>query len=73
MQDPFVKSAIRGLIIAHIALAIAGTVGITLFALLAFTQAYPLVVVFPLVVLALVTAGALYLLRFDAARRVRGR
>ena len=69
MQDPVVKSAIRGLVIGHIALGTAGAIGVTLFILLAYTQAYPLVVIFPVVALALVTAGALYLLRVDAVRR----
>ena len=73
MQDPVVKSAIRGLVSGHIALGIAGTVGVTLFILLAYTQAYPLVVIFPVVALAVVTAGALYLLRWDAVRRERDR
>lgn len=69
MQDPFVKSAMRGLIIAHIALGLAGGTALTLFGLLAFTQAYPLVVFVPTVALALVTIGALYLLQVDAAKR----
>lgn len=69
MQDPFVKSATRGLIIAHIALGIAGGIAVTLFALLAFTQAYPLVVWVPTVALAVVTVGALLLLQVDAAKR----
>lgn len=69
MQDPFVKSATRGLIIAHIALGLAGGAAVTLFALLAFTQAYALVVWVPIVALAVVTVGTLYLLRVDAAKR----
>jgi len=69
MQDPFVKSATRGLIIAHIALGIAGGIAVTLFGLLAFTQAYPLVVWVPTVALAVVTVGALLLLQVDAAKR----
>jgi len=69
MQDPVVKAAIRGLVIGHMALGTAGAIGVTLFILLAYTQAYPLVVIFPVVALALVTAGALYLLRVDAVRR----
>jgi hypothetical protein len=69
MQDPVAKSATRGLIITHIALGLAGGMAVTLFGLLAFTQAYPLVVVVPVVALALVTIGALYLLRVDAANR----
>ena len=73
MQDPVVKSAIRGLVIGHIALGIAGTLGVTLFIVLAYTQAYPWVVIFPVVALAVVTAGALCLLRIDAARRDRDR
>jgi threonine/homoserine/homoserine lactone efflux protein len=73
MQDPVVKSAIRGLFIGHIALGIAGGLGVTLFILLAYTQAYSLVVIFPVVALAVVTAGALYLLRLDATRRERDR
>lgn len=68
-----VKSAIRGLVIAHIALGLAGTLGVTLFILLAYSQAYPLVVIFPVVALAVVTAGAIYLLRLDAVRRGRDR
>lgn len=69
MQDPFVKSATRGLIISHIALGLAGGMAVTLFGLLAFTQSYPLVVVVPVVALAIVTVGALYLLQVDAAKR----
>ncbi len=71
MQDPVVKSATRGLIMSHIALGLAGGMAVTLFGLLAFTQAYPLVVVVPVVALALVTIGALYLLQVDAANRKR--
>lgn len=69
MQDPVVKSATRGLIISHIALGLAGGMAVTLFGLLAFTQFYPLVVVVPVVALAIVTIGALYLLQVDAAKR----
>jgi hypothetical protein len=69
MQDPVVKSATRGLIMSHIALGLAGGMAVTLFGLLAFTQAYPLVVVVPVVALAIVTVGALYLLQVDAAKR----
>jgi hypothetical protein len=69
MQDPFVKSATRGLIIAHLALGIAGGIAVILFGLLAYTQAYPLVVWVPTVALALVTVGALLLLQADAAKR----
>jgi hypothetical protein len=72
MQDPFVKSATRGLIISHIALGLAGFVAVTLFCLLAFTQFYALVVVVPFIALALVTVGALLLLKCDADRRKRG-
>ena len=73
MQDPFVKSATRGLIIAHICLALAGGGAVILFGLLAFTQAYGLVVWVPTVALALVTIGALALLQYDsAARKKRG-
>lgn len=69
MQDPFVKSATRGLIMAHIALGLAGGTALTLFGLLAFTQAYALVVLVPTIALALVTVGTLYLLRIDAVNR----
>lgn len=69
MQDPFVKSATRGLIMAHIALGLAGGAALTLFGLLAFTQAYALVVLVPTIALALVTVGTLYLLRIDAVNR----
>ena len=69
MQDPFVKSATRGLIMAHIALGLAGGAALTLFGLLAFTQAYALVVLVPAIALALVTVGTLYLLRIDAVNR----
>ena len=72
MQDPFVKSATRGLIISHITLGLAGVGAVTLFSLLAFTQFYALVVIVPFIALALVTAGALWLLKYDAARRDRG-
>ena len=69
MQDPVVKSATRGLIMSHISLGLAGGMAVTLFGLLAFTQAYPLVVVVPVAALAIVTVGALYLLQVDAAKR----
>lgn len=69
MHDPFVKSATRGLIMAHIALGLAGGAALTLFGLLAFTQAYALVVLVPTIALALVTVGTLYLLRIDAVNR----
>ena len=69
MQDPVVKSATRGLIVSHIALGLAGGMAVILFGLLAFTQAYWLVVVVPVVALAIVTVGALYLLQVDAAKR----
>jgi len=66
-----VKSATRGLIIAHICLALAGAGALVLFGLLAATQWYWLVVIVPTVALALVTIGALALLRHDAAARDR--
>ena len=72
MQDPFVKSATRGLIISHIVLGLAGVGAVTLFSLLAFTQFYALVVAVPFIALALVTMGALWLLKHDADRRKRG-
>ena len=72
MQDPFVKSATRGLILSHIALGLAGFGAVALFGLLAYTQFYALVVVVPFIALALVTVGALWLLKHDAARRKRG-
>ena len=72
MQDPFVKSATRGLILSHIALGVAGFGAVALFGLLAYTQFYALVVVVPFIALALVTVGALWLLKYDAARRERG-
>ena len=54
---------------AHIALGLAGGTALTLFGLLAFTQAYALVVLVPTIALALVTVGTLYLLRIDAVNR----
>jgi hypothetical protein len=72
MQDPFVKSATRGLILSHIALGLAGFGAVALFGLLAYTQFYALVVTVPFIALALVTVGALWLLKHDAARRKRG-
>jgi hypothetical protein len=72
MQDPFVKSATRGLILSHIALGLAGFGAVALFGLLAYTQFYALVVIVPFIALALVTVGALWLLKHDAARRKRG-
>jgi hypothetical protein len=69
MQDPFVKSATRGLIIAHVCLGLAGAGALVLFGLLAATQWYWLVVIVPTVALALVTIGALALLRHDDASR----
>jgi hypothetical protein len=72
-EKEYVKSATRGLIIAHICLGLAGGAALTLFGLLAFTQAYPLVVWVPTVALGVVTLGALVLLQIDAAaRRKRG-
>lgn len=69
MQDPYVKSVVRGLIIGHVCLAIAGGAGLFLFGLVAYTQAYPLVVWVPIVALGVVTLGALVLLQIDAAAR----
>ncbi len=69
MQDPFVKSATRGLVIAHLCLGLAGGGAVVLFSLLAWTQAYALVVWVPVVALALVTIGTLLLLRHDSAAR----
>ncbi len=69
MQDPFVKSATRGLVIAHLCLGLAGAGAVVLFSLLAWTQAYALVVWVPVVALALVTIGTLLLLRHDSAAR----
>jgi hypothetical protein len=72
-EKTYVKSATRGLIIAHICLGLAGGGAVLLFGLLAFTQAYGLVVWVPTVALALVTLGALLLLQYDsAARKKRG-
>jgi hypothetical protein len=71
MQDPFVKSATRGLVIAHLCLGLAGAGAVVLFSLLAWTQAYALVVWVPVVALALVTIGTLLLLRHDSAARSR--
>ena len=72
MQDPFVKSATRGLIIAHLCLGLAGGGAVVLFGLLAWTQAYALVVWVPVAALALVTLGTLLLLRHDNAARRKG-
>lgn len=63
------KSATRGLITTHVCLGLAGAGAVVLFGLLAATQWYGLVVIFPIVALALVTVGALYLLRRDDASR----
>ena len=71
-EKAFVKSATRGLILAHICLGLAGGAALTLFGLLAFTQAYGLVVWVPTVALALVTVGTLWLLQRDAKNRERG-
>ncbi len=73
MQDPFVKSATRGLVIAHLCLGLAGGGAVVLFALLAWTQAYSLVVWVPVVALALVTIGTLLLLRDDSAARSKSK
>jgi hypothetical protein len=69
MQDPYVKSVVRGLVIGHICLGLAGGAACILFGLLAYTQAYPLVVWVPTIALGVVTIGALALLRIDAAAR----
>ncbi len=69
MQDPFVKSAVRGLILAHISLVLAGSGALVLFGLLAGTQWYGLVVIVPVMALILVTAGTLLLLRRDDSAR----
>jgi hypothetical protein len=72
-EKDFVKSATRGLVMAHICLGLAGGVALTLFGLLAYTQAYPLVVFVPTIALGIVTIGALILLKIDAsARKKRG-
>ena len=68
-EKEFVKSATRGLIIAHICLGLAGGAALTLFGLLAYTQVYPLVVWVPTIALAIVTVGALVLLQIDASSR----
>jgi hypothetical protein len=68
-EKEHVRSATRGLIIAHICLGLAGGAAVTLFGLLAYTQAYPLVVWVPTIALGVVTLGALVLLRVDAAAR----
>lgn len=68
-EQEHVKSATRGLVIAHICLGLAGGAAATLFGLLAFTQAYGLVVVVPVVALAVVTVGTLWLLQRDAKNR----
>ena len=73
MQDPLVKSATRGLILSHIALALAGGGAVVLFGLLAFTQVYWLVVIVPFVALGLVTIGALALLRHDDVARKKSK
>ena len=73
MQDPLVKSATRGLILSHIALALAGGGAVVLFCLLAFTQVYWLVVIVPFVALGLVTIGALALLRHDDVARKKSK
>lgn len=54
---------------AHISVGLAVSAALVLFSLLAFTQAYWLVVVAPVVALAFVTVGALLLLGCDAAAR----
>jgi len=64
-----VKSATRGLVLAHICLGLAGGAAVTLFALLAITQFYGLVVWVPTIALALVTLGTLWLLQRDAKNR----
>ena len=68
-EKDFVKSATRGLIIAHICLGLSGGAAVTLFGLLAYTQAYFLVVWVPTIALGIVTVGALVLLQIDAAAR----
>ncbi len=72
-EKEYVKSATRGLILAHICLGLAGGAAVTLFGLLAYTQAYPLVVWVPTVALGLVTLGALGLLQWDAAARKKNK
>jgi len=64
-----VKSATRGLVLGHICLGLAGGAAVTLFALLAITQFYGLVVWVPTIALALVTLGTLWLLQRDAKNR----
>jgi len=72
-EEAFVKSATRGLLLGHILLGLAGTAGLILFLVLAYTQSYALVVIVPTIALAIVTLGALYLLQRDAkARRAKG-
>ena len=68
-EKAFVKSAIRGLVLAHICLALAAGAAVTLFALLAITQFYGLVVWVPTIALAVVTVGTLWLLQRDAKSR----
>jgi hypothetical protein len=72
-EKDYVKSATRGLIMAHVCLGLAGGAAVTLFGLLAYTQAYPLVVWVPTIALGIVTIGALVLLQIDAAARKKRR
>jgi hypothetical protein len=64
---------IQGLIVSGLVLSVAGGAGITLFVIIAVTQAGWLVAVVPVVFIAIFTLIAMALLQRDAAARKRGK
>jgi len=72
MDESYVKSVNRGLLIAGVSGGIASGVAAVIFLLLFLTQGRWLVVWVPVVALALFTTGILHLLRKDAAARAKG-
>ncbi len=69
MKYPYIASVVRGMILGGLALGVAGTVALALFATIALTQAGWLVSVVPVVFIAFFTIITLALLQKDARRR----
>lgn len=72
VQDPYIKSVIQGLIVSGLVLSIAGGAGLTLFVIIAVTQAGWLIAVVPVVFIAIFTLITMVLLKRDALARKRG-
>jgi hypothetical protein len=66
MDDRYIKSVNRGLLIGSITGGLASGAGVVYFLLLFLTRSHWLVVWVPVVALALFTVGIMYLLKKDA-------